>query len=130
MRVAHRIDPTRPWREVVERLREDTVPAAGLLDSYRAEVTRAHRFLLERDLVRVPDGPLEVLDTPDRRSLLWVPMIALGRLPDPPERRGFHRLTPEAFEMELDAPFILDGEAFPPGRYRVSLGPVLRFAAP
>jgi diacylglycerol kinase (ATP) len=83
-----------------------------------------------------PFGPLReglkitVLDTPDRRSLLWVPAIALGRLPDPPELRGYHRLSPEAFEMEVGEPFVLDGEAFPPGRYRVSTGPLLRFAAP
>ena len=83
-----------------------------------------------------PFGPLGgglkvlALDTPARRSLLWVPAIALGRLPDPPEARGYHRLTTEAFEMEVGEPFILDGEAFPPGRYRVSLGPPLRFAAP
>ncbi|MGV3553734.1 MAG: diacylglycerol/lipid kinase family protein [Croceibacterium sp.] len=83
-----------------------------------------------------PFGPLReglkitVLDTPDRRSLLWVPAIALGRLPDPPELRGYHRLSPDAFEMEVGEPFVLDGEAFPPGRYRVSMGPLLRFAAP
>lgn len=83
-----------------------------------------------------PFGPLReglkitVLDTPDRRSLLWVPAIALGRLPDPPELRGYHRLSTEAFEMEVGEPFVLDGEAFPPGRYRVSTGPMLRFAAP
>ena len=83
-----------------------------------------------------PFGPLRgglkmiVLDTPARRSLLWIPRLALGSLPSPPERRGFHRLTPQAFEMEVGEPFILDGEAFPPGRYRVSTGPLLRFAAP
>lgn len=83
-----------------------------------------------------PFGPLKeglkliALDTPDRRSLLWVPAIALGRLPEPPEARGYHRLALEGFAMEVSEPFILDGEAFPPGGYRVSLGPPLRFAAP
>ena len=71
-----------------------------------------------------------VLDTADRRSLLWVPAIALGKRPDPPERRGYHWLTPEALEMDIGERFVLDGEAFPPGRYRISTGPVLRFAVP
>ena len=70
------------------------------------------------------------LDTPARRSLLWIPAIALGRRPARPERRGYHWLTLEAFEMEVGEPFILDGEAFPPGKYRVSKGPVLNFVAP
>jgi diacylglycerol kinase (ATP) len=61
---------------------------------------------------------------------MWVPAIALGRMPDPPESRGYHQLATEAFTMEVGEPFILDGEAFPPGRYRVSLGPQLRFVAP
>jgi diacylglycerol kinase (ATP) len=73
---------------------------------------------------------LAVLDTPERRSLLWIPAIALGRRPRRPERRGYHWFEPEAFEMELGERFILDGEAFPPGRYRVSAGPILRFATP
>jgi hypothetical protein len=70
------------------------------------------------------------LDTPDRRSLLWIPAIALGRRPKVPEERGYHWLSPTGFEMEVDQPFILDGEAFPIGSYRVSTGPLLRFVAP
>ena len=122
------------WRQrTLMRLADaDGRPLPGGDERYIMLASTLERFALGMK----PFGPLGpglkilVLDTPDRRSLLWVPMIALGRLPDPPEPRGFHRLTPEAFEMELDAPFILDGEAFPPGRYRVSMGPVLRFAAP
>lgn len=73
---------------------------------------------------------LAVLDTPSRRSLLWIPGIALGRRPKQPERRGYHWFEPEAFEMELGERFILDGEAFPAGRYRVSAGPLLQFVVP
>jgi len=73
---------------------------------------------------------LAVLDTPARRSLAWVPLIATGRQPRPPERRGYHWHAPESFGMEVDAPFIIDGEAFPAGAYRVSQGPALRFVVP
>ena len=45
-------------------------------------------------------------------------------------KRGFHQLVAQSFEMELDDQFILDGEAFPAGRYRVETGPEIDFVAP
>ena len=59
-----------------------------------------------------------------------MPLIAVGKQPQPPGRHGFHWHLLEAFGMEMGAPFILDGEAFPAGAYRVSQGPVLRFVVP
>lgn len=70
---------------------------------------------------------LIVLDTPARQSLLRIPLIALGR---EAEKSGYHRLALESFGLDISEPFILDGEAFPPGRYRVSTGPALTFVAP
>ena len=32
--------------------------------------------------------------------------------------------------VDLDGSFILDGEAFPAGRYRLRLGPKIQFVAP
>jgi len=73
---------------------------------------------------------LAVLDRPWRRSLLRIPAIAFGRQPRQPERLGYHWLAPEGFLMTLEDRFILDGEAFPSGAYRVSQGPELRFVVP
>lgn len=73
---------------------------------------------------------LAVLDRPSRRSLARIPFIAAGRQPADPARLGYHWVAPESFLMTLDERFILDGEAFPPGAYRVSQGPELRFVVP
>jgi hypothetical protein len=61
--LAARLDE-RPWREVVDELRNDTPPAEQLLASYREEVDRATNFVLEYDLVTMPDAPLDVVATP------------------------------------------------------------------
>ena len=73
---------------------------------------------------------LAVLDRPARTSLARVPLIALGRMPSRPERLGFHWLSRDSFRLTLEDRFILDGEAFPPGDYRISLGPELRLVVP
>ena len=36
----------------------------------------------------------------------------------------------DALRVDLGDRFILDGEAFPAGRYQLSLGPKLRFVVP
>ncbi len=71
-----------------------------------------------------------VLDRPGRKSLLQIPRIAFGRQPRDPERLGYHWGVPDSYLMTLDDRFILDGEAFPAGAYRVSQGPELRFVVP
>ena len=61
--LAGRLDQ-RPWREVVDELRNDAPPVEDLLTSYRQEVDRATNFVLEYDLVSMPDAPLDVVPTP------------------------------------------------------------------
>jgi hypothetical protein len=61
--LAGRLDQ-RPWREVVDELRNDAPPAEEVLASYRSEIDRATNFVLEYDLVTVPDAPLDVVPTP------------------------------------------------------------------
>ncbi|WP_305097744.1 diacylglycerol/lipid kinase family protein [Croceibacterium aestuarii] len=68
-----------------------------------------------------------VLDTAARRSLLRLPLVAIGRRN---RESGYHCFAADCFGFETDEPFILDGEAFPPGNYRVSTGPSLTFVAP
>jgi hypothetical protein len=123
------------WRQPTGiRLEDDAgAPIAG---------DETHRyFLIGSTLENFPMGlkpfgtwrqglKLAMLDRPRRKSLLRVPLIALGRLPSDPERLGYHWLAPESFRLTVEDRFILDGEAFPPGAYRVSKGPQLRFAVP
>ncbi len=69
-----RLDP-RPWRTVVDELRNDAPPSGQLLDAYREEIDRANNFVLEHDLVAMPEAPLEVVRTPAFLSSL-VPFAA------------------------------------------------------
>jgi hypothetical protein len=45
-------------------------------------------------------------------------------------RFGYHVIEADSLQIDLAERFILDGEAFPAGRYRLSLGPKLRFVVP
>ena len=63
--VARRVDPSRHWRDLVERLREESAPDEGaLLGLYAAEVARARRFVADGALVTPTTAPLDVEATP------------------------------------------------------------------
>lgn len=64
--VAHRIDPkSKSFADVLARLKTNHPPAAELVVSYRKEVARARKFLVEKDVVAFPLGEeLEVVETP------------------------------------------------------------------
>jgi hypothetical protein len=44
--------------------------------------------------------------------------------------RGIHQVAATQFSLSIDDQFILDGEAFPAGDYRIEQGPELAFVAP
>lgn len=71
-----------------------------------------------------------VLDMPKRRVVLLLPFLLAGW--DRPlfARLGIHRGAAKEACIELEERFILDGEAFPAGRYRLRAGPLLHFVAP
>jgi hypothetical protein len=73
---------------------------------------------------------LAVLDNAQRGLLLRLPRIFRGTTGKGAKRRGIHVLGLDAFDFEISDRFILDGEAFPPGNYRVTPGPRLRFIVP
>ena len=93
--LARRLD-SRPWRELVDQLRNDTPAPDHLLEAYRRELDRAHDFVLERDLVSVPPAPVEVVPTPAFLAAL-TPFAAYE--PPPiylPDRTGrFYVTTPD-----------------------------------
>jgi uncharacterized protein DUF885 len=72
--LASRLDP-RPWREVVDQLRDDTPSPDALLEVYRADVQRARQFVDDRDVVGVPEGDVDVVPTPAYLTAL-VPFAA------------------------------------------------------
>ncbi len=61
---AARLDGSKDWKDVVDRLRADHPPAAGLVGAYAREMARARDFVAERGLAPIPDAPLDVVPTP------------------------------------------------------------------
>lgn len=70
------------------------------------------------------------LDQIGRRTIALLPFAVTGKLQSGLRERGIHQLSVPEFTLEIDAPFIFDGEAFPAGRYRVGQGPALEFVTP
>jgi hypothetical protein len=73
---------------------------------------------------------LVAVDQISRRTAALVPLIMFGRLQKGLRERGIHQLAASQFTLAIDDPFILDGEAFPPGEYRIEQGPELAFVTP
>ncbi|WP_395329873.1 diacylglycerol kinase family protein [Novosphingobium sp. BL-8H] len=80
----------------------------------------------------VPSGmKLAVIDWPVRWVIALMPLIMMfgimGRFLD---RSGAHRFATSAIDLDIDGPFILDGEAFPAGDYVLEEGPAITFVVP
>lgn len=76
-----------------------------------------------------PGFKLAVLDRPRRSVLAILPAVLMGWRPKWLSRAGLHQLDAEGLAVDVAEPVILDGEAFPPGRYRVEQGPELTFVS-
>jgi uncharacterized protein (DUF885 family) len=63
--LAAEVAPGRDWPDLVAEAREDYPGAAELLDAYREELARLRLFVMERELVTMPEGErLTVMETP------------------------------------------------------------------
>ncbi len=62
--LARQIDPSVHWRTVIERLRTQAAPGNDLVAEFQDVVERARNFLEARNLVTIPEGRLEVVETP------------------------------------------------------------------
>lgn len=71
-----------------------------------------------------------VIDSTYRALLLRLPLIFRGVISAKMRRFGYHVVDAEGLQIDITDRFILDGEAFPGGRYQLSLGPKLRFVVP
>ena len=71
-----------------------------------------------------------VVDHPLRRVIALAPLLLAGWEGVAWTKLGVHRGHADAVLLEVDDKFIVDGEAFPPGRYNLSLGPKLQFVVP
>jgi hypothetical protein len=73
---------------------------------------------------------LVAFDQISRRTTALIPLALLGHAPKNLRERGIHQLAVSHFTLSIDDQFILDGEAFPAGDYRVDQGPELAFVTP
>jgi uncharacterized protein (DUF885 family) len=92
----------RPWREVVDELRNDAPANGAILESYRAALQRAHAFVAERNLMAIPEAPVDVVATPPFLKSL-VPFAAY----EPPPiflraQRGRFYVTPPDPSLPAD----------------------------
>ncbi len=78
------------------------------------------------------EGPLRlaVLDNSRFGLTVRTPLVFRGAVSESLRRRGYHVHGAETLRLDIGDRFILDGEAFPAGRYQISLGPKLRFVVP
>lgn len=131
---------TNPWRRGT-RMRiglgagEVPMEHSGLGDPERRQV------LFASTLERLPAGirpfgflksglKLVAVDQISRRTTALVPLIVSGKVQRGLRERGIHQLAASQFTLSIDDQFILDGEAFPPGDYRIEQGPELAFVKP
>lgn len=73
---------------------------------------------------------LVAVDQISRRTTALVPLVLMGKIRHGLRERGIHQLAATQFSLSIDDHFILDGEAFPPGDYRIEQGPELAFVTP
>lgn len=73
---------------------------------------------------------LVAVDQISRRTTALIPLVLSGKLTKGLRQRGIHQVAATQFSLSIDDQFILDGEAFPAGDYRIEQGPELAFVAP
>lgn len=62
--LARQLNPAASWRSVVERIRAESAPNGDLVPAFREAVARARAFVEQRNLVTIPSGQLDVIETP------------------------------------------------------------------
>ncbi|MBY6127429.1 acylglycerol kinase family protein [Qipengyuania aquimaris] len=130
---------TNVWRRGAQ-MKLDYLPSGEPMPHSRHGDPERRTLILASTLTTMPldiklfgkgqgDIRLLILDAPRRRVLFSVPAILAGWHPEWLAGAGLHHLSAKGFAITLDAPFILDGEHFPAGSYRVEQGPELTFVA-
>ena len=125
------------WRRGVEMkvaLGQDRkpMPHSGHGEADRRSIllaTSLHKMPMDLKVFGAAREGLKIaaIDRPLRKVWLSMPAILAGWEPEWLSESGFHRAEANSFELTLGDEFILDGEVFPPGAYRVLLGPELTF---
>ncbi|WP_067733568.1 diacylglycerol kinase family protein [Novosphingobium naphthalenivorans] len=131
-----------PWRKctptrIADRATGRNLPHPGrgrANERFMTVATTFEKFPLgARPFGRDPAPGLKmaVIDWPVRWIMALLPLVLLfglyGRFM---ARNGTQRFYANELELDIGGPFILDGEAFPAGRYVLDEGPQLTFVVP
>lgn len=129
-----------PWRRGA-RMRISLGPGGVPMAHSGLGDPEMRQILFASTLERLPAGirpfgrlksglKLVAVDQISRRTAALIPLILLGGVQKGLRERGIHQLAVSQFTLAIDDQFILDGEAFPPGEYRIEQGPELAFVRP
>lgn len=77
-----------------------------------------------------PGLKMAVIDWPVRWMMALLPLVLFGLYGKFMARKGAQRFHASELDLDIGGPFILDGEAFPAGRYVLDEGPQLTFVVP
>ena len=91
---ARRIDPGRDWHRQVADAQQRHPGPSHVREAYAREVERARRFVADRRIAPIPDGPLQVIDTPvfERMFVPYASYLAPG--PFDADQTGVFYVTP------------------------------------
>ncbi len=98
---AQRIDPSAPWPDTVDRLRAEHPARDEIVGVYAAEMERSRVFVEENGLLPVPEGALDVVETPSYLRPL-VPFAAYqppGAFSD--DQRGIFYVSPPDDHVDI-----------------------------
>ncbi len=63
--IASQIDPEKTVHEIIEEEKDDHPTAEGLLDAYRDAMNAARKFIIDHDVVTIPENEsMQVIETP------------------------------------------------------------------
>lgn len=105
-----------------------TVPD-GIADRYLLLASTLNRLPIGLKPFGTPRPGLKtlVVDAPPRQLAAMLGPLLAGSEAGWLERRGYHRVDAKHLSVDMDTGFILDGELFPAGAYRISEAQPLRF---
>ena len=91
---AKRIDPARDWHQQLAAAKRHHPASSKVREAYTREVERARRFVADRKIAPIPEGPVQVIDTPvfERMFVPYASYLAPG--PFDHDQTGVLYVTP------------------------------------
>jgi uncharacterized protein (DUF885 family) len=93
--LAKDINPDKEWFEVIDTVKRDVPPANDLLKYYQKEIDRSRKFIIEKNLVSIPEAEsLDVIETPlvHRPTYPYAAYMMPGPFED--DQKGIFYVTP------------------------------------